>query len=117
MTRYVALMTESAVKDRAALESAMADVVAHVTEHEPGTLHFDWGIDEHGTMITYERFVDSAAAMAHFAEFAQFRPRIMPAATLTRLLVFGYPSDELTSMLRGAQPGYFAVQGTVVRDA
>lgn len=74
---------------------------------EPGTTNYEWFVsDDHQTCHVYERYVDSAATMAHVATFGEkFAARLLAVVDPTRFVVYGSPSDEV----RGALDGFGAV--------
>ena len=50
----------------------------------------------------YERYADSAAALAHLRQFEKnFAKRFLEMAERTRFTVLGNPSDELRALLDG----------------
>ena len=113
---YVAFILETTVNDRGALDSLMADAVSAVQANEPGTTHYEWNISEDGaTMITYERFADTDAALAHLGGFGPFVERLMAAVTVDKMTVYGAPSDELKEALAGFSPTFMSEIGGFAR--
>jgi quinol monooxygenase YgiN len=72
-----------------------------VTRREPGVLSYQRFVNENGTIIrAYERYADSAAAVAHLEAFAKrFAGRFSAMVERGAFTVFGYPSAELKAML------------------
>ena len=53
-------------------------------------------------VLVYERYADSAAALAHLRQFEKnFAKRFSEMAERTRFTVLGKPSDELRALLDG----------------
>jgi quinol monooxygenase YgiN len=109
MSSAVHWVLELAIKDGefGAFETLMNDMVSAARANEPGTTHYEWFLsDDKSRCHTYERFVDSAAAMTHLGNFgAHFAERFIAVFEPTRLTVFGDPSAEV----RGALAGFGAV--------
>ncbi len=83
---------------------ALAEEMAAATEaNEPGTVNYQWYIsDDNKTGHIFERFTDSAAAMAHLGAFGQnFAERFMATLDLVRFEVYGNPSDEVKDAIAG----------------
>ena len=76
----------------------------------PGTTHYEWFSDG-STVHVYERYVDSAAVMAHLATFATFADRFMVLFAPTRFTVYGAPSDEVKEALAAFSPTYLPAVG------
>jgi len=69
---------------------------------EPGQQIFEWFIGGQDVHI-YERYQDSAAALAHVQRFVEnFASRFLSLCTPTRMSVYGEPSAELTGVKGGA---------------
>jgi len=82
------------------------EITADNEAAEPGQTTFEWFIDDHDVHI-YERYVDSAAAVAHVQRFvANFAGRFLSLCTPTRMSVYGEPSDELKEAIAGFNPRY-----------
>jgi hypothetical protein len=73
---------------------------------KPGQQVFEWFIDGQDIHI-YERYQDSAAALAHVQRFVEnFASRFLSLCTPTRMSVYGEPSDELKAAISGFNPSY-----------
>jgi quinol monooxygenase YgiN len=81
-------------------QTLTSEMVA-VTRHEPGVLSYQRFVSEDGTIIhIYERYADSAAAVAHLEAFAKrFAERFSAMVERKTFTVFGNPSTELKAAL------------------
>ena len=108
----VAFVLECVVNDRAALDLVMSDLVTSTKANEPGTHIYEWSIfDDGAKLITYERFADSDAALAHHTGFGPFAERFLTAVTPTRFIVFGTPKGTLRRALEDADVTYVTQVG------
>lgn len=118
MSEHVSWLLELAVKPGQldAFEALMHEMVES-TRAEPGTLSYEWSISDAGDVChVYERYADSAAALAHMGTFGgSFAGRFLAAATPTRLTVYGTPSDEVRKGLGGFGPMFLAPFGGFAR--
>ena len=89
---------------------ALTEEMVEATRSEAGALIYERFVSEAGEAIwVYERYADSAAAVAHLKMFAeQFGERFANLITRKRFTVFGSPSDELRSILDGFDAMYLA---------
>ena len=89
---------------------ALTKEMVNVARGEAGALIYERFISEDGkTIWVYERYADSAAAVAHLRAFAeQFGDRFTSMVTRKRFTVFGSQSDELRSVLDGFDATYLA---------
>jgi quinol monooxygenase YgiN len=71
------------------------------TRSEPGVLSYQRFVSEDGSIIhVYERYADSVAARSHLEAFAKhFAGRFSAMVERKTFTVFGYPSDELKTVL------------------
>jgi hypothetical protein len=83
------------------------------TRGEPGVLSYERFVSADGTVVhVYERYADSAAAVAHLRIFGRrFGGRFMGMVDRTRFTVYGTPSAELRGMLDGFGARYLAPFG------
>ncbi len=118
MSDQVSWLLELAVKpgELDNLRALMAEMVES-TQGEPGTLAYEWSIDEGGGVVhVYERYADSAAVMAHLGTFGKrFADRFLGAVGPTRFTVFGTPSAELRAALDGFGATYLQPFGGFAR--
>lgn len=79
------------------------------TQAEAGALIYERFISaDDATVYVYERYVDSAAAVAHLRAFRQhFGSRFANLVDRKRFLVFGMPSAELQTILDSVGAVYF----------
>lgn len=86
----------------------MDEMVAATQANEPGTLSYEWSVNEDKTMChLYERYSDSAAAMVHMGSFgSNFMKRFFSLMRSTGIFVYGNVSDELQNALAGLKPLY-----------
>jgi len=77
-------------------EKLMAEMVAH-TRSEPGTLTYEWFVSgDGGTVHLYERYIDSAAAVAHLVGFGKhFAQRFTAATKQVAMYVYGNADETL----------------------
>ena len=87
----------------AAARALMEEMIAATRESEPGTLNYEWYLDENESVChIHERYADSAAVMTHLENFgAKFADRFLAALEPTRFTVYGDPSDEAAEALGG----------------
>ena len=118
MNGHVAWLLELAVKP-GELDNfkAVVNEMIESTRAEPGTLMYEWSVDEHGGVVHgYERFADSGAAVAHLSAFGEkFAQRFLAAVDPTRLSVYGAPSEEAKQALAAFGPAYLAPLGGFAR--
>ncbi len=121
MTDQVAWLLELAIKpgELDNLKDLLAEMVAATEADEPGTLDYEWSIDDEGTTChIWERYADSAATMVHLGNFgAKFAPRFMAALEPTRMVVYGSPSDDARQQLAGMGAVFMAPAGGFTRSA
>ena len=89
---------------------ALTEEMVEASQREAGALIYERFVSEDGEAIwVYERYADSAAAIAHLRMFAeQFGKRFAAMVTRRRFTVFGSPSTELRSILDGFDATYLA---------
>jgi quinol monooxygenase YgiN len=92
-------------------ESLAKEMVAANEAGEPGTLNYQIFITGDGTRVHFrERFVDSAAVMAHVDRFGEnFAARVLELATVTRFEIYGDPSEEVKELLAPFNPTYLSL--------
>ena len=79
------------------------------TKGEPGVLIYERFVSEDGKVVyVYERYADSAAAVAHLVAFGKlYGERFRSLVDRRRFTVFGTPSDELRGILDRFGAAYF----------
>ena len=92
---------------------ALTGEMVLVTRHEPGALSYQRFVSEDGQIVQlYERYADSAAALAHLRTFEKmFSRRFGSLVDRKRLSVFGTPTDELKAVLDRAGATYLRPLG------
>ncbi len=109
---YVAWTLECTINDRDGLDSVMADLVSAVEGSEEATTHYEWSISDDGnTLINYERFADTDAALAHLGGVGPFAERFTTALAVNKMTVYGSPSDEVKAAIAGFGPTYMSAIG------
>ena len=95
----------------------MGQMVAATQADEPGTLSYEWSVNDDKTVChLYERYTDSAAAMVHMGSFGQnFMKRFFTFMRPTGIFVYGSASDELQAALAGLKPLYMGAIGGFTR--
>jgi len=83
------------------LKTLSAEMVSSTHEHEPGTISYEWFVDEAATKCYIcERYADSAAAMKHLETFGlKFAERLGQLVRIKRVTVFGSASEEVMKAL------------------
>lgn len=82
--------------------------MVEATRQEHGVLSYQRYVIANGTLVhLYERYENSAAALAHLRNFAaRFGSRFSTMVERRRFIVFGRPSDELRRRLDEYGPTY-----------
>jgi quinol monooxygenase YgiN len=77
-----------------ALKELMDEMVAG-TSQEPGALSYEWFIsDDNASVHIYEKYVDSAATVAHMQAFGEkWAGRFMGCLDVQRVTVYGDPDE------------------------
>jgi quinol monooxygenase YgiN len=103
MSSVVHWVLELSIKDGefGTFETLMNDMVSATKASEPGTTHYEVYVsDDKSSCHFYERYVDSAAVLAHLANFGEhFGERFMAVLEPTRFTVYGDPSAEAREAL------------------
>lgn len=95
----------------------MMEMIEATQANEPGTLNYEWTINENNTSChIYERYIDSTATMVHLGNFgANFADRFMTCLEPTRFYVYGQPNDEVKEALSGFGAVFMAPIGGFTR--
>ncbi len=82
---------------------ALTREMVEYARSEPGVLIYERFASRDGKVVhVYERYADSATALAHLLEFRKkFGERFSGMVDRKRFTVFGTPSDELKRVLDG----------------
>ena len=98
-------MLEVAIKDGQleTFRALMEEMVESTKANEPGALNYEWWINEAGTAChLYERYVDSAATMAHLGAFGtNYAERFMACVDMKRFIAYGNPDEQVRGALQG----------------
>ena len=97
----------------AEFRALVGEIVAATRADEPGTLDYEWSISADGTRAhLVERYVDSAAVLAHLANFmARFAERFLAVVTPGAFTIYGAPSDAVKGALANFNPVYLEPVG------
>jgi len=118
MGEQVAWHVELAVKPGALNDfRTLTGEMVEATRGEPGVLSYERFISADGKVVhVYERYADSAAAVAHLRTFRRtFGDRFAALVDRTRFTVYGTPSAELRDMLDGFGAIYLTPFGGFTR--
>lgn len=119
MSEQVAWVLQLSIKEGQYdnLVALMEEMVAATRTEEPGTLSYEWSVNEDKTIChLYERYSDSAAAMVHMGSFGRnFMKRFFSVMAATGIFVYGNVSDELQEALAGLRPLYMGSIGGFTR--
>jgi quinol monooxygenase YgiN len=109
MSQHVSWQVELAVKP-GQLESfrVLTTEMVESTKSERGVLAYERYVsDDAKSIVVYERYSDSAAAIGHLQAFAtKYGARFTSMVERKRFTVFGNPSDELRTILDKFRPTY-----------
>lgn len=98
------------------LMSVANDLVAS-TKNEPDTKNYEWFASGDKKKIhLYERYTDSAAALAHLKTFDEkFAARLLATVDPTRMVVYGDPTNDAKAVLDGFGAVYMGQIGGFAR--
>jgi quinol monooxygenase YgiN len=87
-------------ENRARFEALVPEMVASTREEEGARAYQLFRNDETDTVVVYERYADSAAALTHMTIFGEkFGARFMELVTPRRFTVLGAPGEDLVGAL------------------
>lgn len=112
MSEEVSWLLTLDMKDLDGFKAVMADMV-EATKAEEGALHYEWFIGEDEmTAQIYERYTNSAAAVAHLKTFNErFANPFLAAVAPKGLAVMGEPSEDARKMLTAMGGAFFGPLG------
>jgi quinol monooxygenase YgiN len=114
----VSWVLECDVKDGQldAFKELMDEMVAGTME-EPQTLNYEWFISEDGgTVHLYEKYADSAAAVAHLNGFMErWARRFMDCIEVSRCTVYGNPDESARAAIAPLRAKQLATWGGFAR--
>ena len=115
MADYVSWVLEVEVLDgqEEAFRELVKEMVAATDADEPGTVIYEWSLDEAGKFCAiHERYVDSAAVMVHMTTFGKvFAKRFLSVCRPKRMTVFGSPDETVKKTLAALKPLYLTQIG------
>jgi quinol monooxygenase YgiN len=87
-----------------------------VQKNEPGTLGYQWYVDDGGTRcLVHETFASSEALLAHLQHVGPSLPELLAIAPITRLEVLGSASTEAKDALAALGAVHFPHLGGFAR--
>jgi quinol monooxygenase YgiN len=91
----------------------LTEEMVESTREEPGVLIYERFVSDDGKVVhVYERYADSAAAVAHLREFVRkFGGRFVGMVDRRRFTVYGTPSDDVKGILDGFGATYMSPFG------
>jgi len=98
---------------------ALTTEMVESTGQVAGVLNYERFVSADGNFVhVYERYTDSAAAVAHLQRFTKnFSGRFMTMVERTHFIVFGNPSDELRELLDQFGATYLTPFGAILNSA
>ena len=79
-----------------------------VEESEPSTLTYQWYLSEDNKRaLLHESFTDSESLLVHLGNVGPSLPDLLAVSPITRVEVFGTPSDAAREALDGLGAVYF----------
>jgi quinol monooxygenase YgiN len=111
----VIIVNHGTITDRQAFDGLLKEAVAGVEAELPGTLSYEFYVDEDGTrFLAHESYADSAAILAHLGHLTEngIPQRMMSAVTFDAAFVLGDVSAEVRQAL---EPMGFHFAGLVER--
>jgi quinol monooxygenase YgiN len=119
MTNKVAWVLEARIADgqSAALDALQTEMSEATLADEPGTLNYEWFVDEEKSAChIYECYADSAAALTHIGNFnSKFAERFLQILEPTGLTVYGRPDDQTMAALSTMGAVFMAPLGGFAR--
>lgn len=99
------------------LKKLMPELVESTEKNEPGTLAYEWTLNEDNTIChIHERYLDSDSALTHLKTFTEkFAARLMALGNSTAFVVYGNPSSDLKEALKGFGGTYMSPIGGFAR--
>ena len=102
--QVTATLPNIAPENLAAFKALAAEAGAIVAE-EPGTLQYDWFLNDNETVcVVRETYADSGAVLAHLGHLGDLLGRLIPLGGGVSIDLFGRPSTELTAAMEALQP-------------
>jgi quinol monooxygenase YgiN len=94
--------------DIARIKSQILDPIGAATAKEAGSMEYEYEISpDKTTIVSVERFQNSAAALVHVNQtFPPFAKQFLAALKPVRFLVFGMPDAAVRKAIAGSHPVY-----------
>ena len=88
----------------------LAAQAMEVARTEPGTLRYDWYLNQDETAcVVRETYADSDAVLMHVANLGALMPKVLEAGGGCELEMFGDPSPELLNVIGSLDLSMFAL--------
>lgn len=85
-----------------------AEMIKKVEANEPNIVSYDWFLsDDKSKCYVLERYKDSEAVLAHLGNIGEMMGPLLELAPITRLKLYGNPSDELRQAVEPFGPKVF----------
>ena len=86
----------------------MEEMVTATKKNESGALNYEWSTSADGKVChLFERYVDSAAVMAHLGTFGEkYAGRFFEILKPVRFVVYGAPDSDVKNALAAFNPEY-----------
>ena len=85
-----------------------AGYAAAVEENEPSTTTYQWYLaEDNGKCLLHEAFTDSDALLQHLDNVGPSLPDLLAVSPITRVEVFGTPSDAAREALIGLGASFY----------
>ena len=79
-------------------------LISTVKEKDPGTLTYDWYLDENSMeCVVLETYIDSQAVLAHAGNVGDHLQKVLEVANLS-IELYGNPSEELRNAIEAMAP-------------
>lgn len=93
---------------QAAALTELAATFCRQTALEPGVIAYEWALSDDGAELrVYERFQDSAAALAHLGNVGPLLPQLMARVSVTAIECHGDPSPEFRAAMAAMPIHYY----------
>jgi len=107
MTSYIRTNAELSIAEGKIDEfkKMAAEMIKKVEANEPGMLSYEWFLsDDESKCYLIEIYKDSEAVMAHFGNIGEMMGPFMEIAQITRIELYGNPSDEVRQAVAPMEP-------------
>ena len=99
------------------LKALISEMVEAFKRDELGTLNYEWFLADDGKSVhVYERYADSEAYVGHLRSFGEtYAERCFTQMTVTKLAIYGHPSDMVREVLANSAPIYMSPYDGIAR--